>query len=131
MDWRSTLGLSERVRGYLEIVAGRLPDGDGAATEPLVGTLALLSIGQDDAEALCLCVDLADAIDRWNQTFGTAATDRFVRALMFLVRVVEDYEVRYGRDAAERMLRNLVQLMGQTATTETVQFVTETTEGKS
>lgn len=128
---RSTLGLSDRVRHFLEVVAGRVADNDEDATEQLVGTLALLSIGQDDAEALCLCVELADAVDRWNQTFGTAATDRFVRALMFLVQVVEDYEGRYGRGAAERMLRNLVQLMGQTATTETVQFVKVTTEGES
>lgn len=127
----STLGLSDRVRRFLEVVAGRVADNDEGATEPLVGTMALLSIGQDDAEALCLCVELADAVDRWNQVFGRAATDRFVRALMFVVGVVEDYETRYGRPAAERMLRNFVTLMGDTATTETVQFVKVTTEGES
>lgn len=119
----STLGLSARVRHYLEVVAGRVADGDENATEPLVGTLALLSVSQDDAEALCLCVELADAVDEWNQTFGIAATNQFIRALIWLVGVVEEYEERHGREAAERMLRNMVRLMGETAKVETVQFV--------
>jgi hypothetical protein len=115
--------VSDRIRERLAKIAGRVPDGDADSTEPLVAVWSDFRIALDDAEDLCTCLELADALVEWNDVFGTAETDGFVRSFVFLVGVAQEYESKHGTTAARRMLRNLVQLMGETATVETVQLV--------
>lgn len=113
--------VSERVREHLARIAGRIPDGDEGSVEPLLNAWDSIRIALDDAEDLCTCIELADALEEWNKVFGTAETEGFVRSFVFLVQVAQDYERKHGTEPARRMLRNLVQLMGETATVETVQ----------
>lgn len=115
--------VSERVRHHLAVIAGRISDGDEGSVEPLLNAWDSIRIALDDAEDLCTCIELADALEEWNEVFGTAETDGFVRSFVFLVGVAQDYERKHGTEPARRMLRNLVQLMGETATVETVQLV--------
>ena len=118
--------VSERVRSLLAKIAGRVPDGDADSTEPMIAAWHDLRIALDDAEDLCTCVELADALSEWNDVFGTAETDGFVRAFVFLVGVAQEYERKHGTEPARRMLRNLVQLMGETATVETMDLTHRT-----
>lgn len=115
--------VSEIIREHLARIAGRIPDGDAGSVEPLLTAWDSLRIAVDDAEDLCTCIELADALEEWNKVFGTAETDGFVRSFVFLVGVAQDYERKHGAEPARRMLRNLVQLMGETATVETVQIL--------
>jgi hypothetical protein len=115
--------VSERVRHHLALIAGRISDGDEGSVEPLLNAWDSIRIALDDAEDLCVCVELADALEEWNKVFGTAESDGFVRSFVFLVGVAQEYEHKHGTEPARRMLRNLVQLMGETATVETVQIM--------
>lgn len=118
--------VSDRVREALARVAGRIPDGDEGSVEPLLNAWDSIRIALDDAEDLCTCVELADEVERWNTVFGTAETDRLIRTFVFLVGMAQDYERRHGSEAAARMLRNLMVLMGETATVETLELVNRT-----
>jgi hypothetical protein len=115
--------VSDRVRDRLAKIAGRVPDGDADSAEPLVAAWHDLRIALDDAEDLCTCIELVDEVERWNRVFGTSETDGMVRTFIFLVGLAKDYQQRHGEQAAARMLRNLMALMGETATVETVQLV--------
>lgn len=115
--------VSERIREHLARIAGRIPDGDAGSVEPLLTAWDSLRIAVDDAEDLCTCIELADAVEEWNDVFGTAAREGLVRTFIFLVGVAKDYEQKHGTQAAWRMLRNLMALMGETATVETVQIL--------
>jgi hypothetical protein len=115
--------VSDRIRERLAKIAGRVPDGDADSTEPLVAVWSDLRLALDDAEDLCTCIELADEIERWSDVFGTAESDGLIRTFIFLVGMAKDYERRHGIEAAARMLRNLMLLMGETATVETLQLV--------
>jgi hypothetical protein len=115
--------VSERVRNLLAKIAGRSPDGDADSTEPLIAAWHDLRIALDDADDLCTCIELADEIERWGAIFAATETNGLIRTFIFLVGLAKDYEQRHGKTAAARMLRNLMALMGETATVETLQFV--------
>lgn len=115
--------ISARLRQQLETIAGRVPDGDETALGPLVATVGLVYVGPEDAEELCSSLDLAQAVDEWHRVFGAQAAGDFLRALVWLVDVAQDYRARYGVEAGERMLRNLVALLGAGASVETVDIV--------
>lgn len=87
------------MRHHLSVIAGRISDGDEGSVEPLLNAWDSVRVALDDAEDLCTCIDLADA--------------------------VEEYHARYGQERGDRMLKMLVRLMTVPATVETLQLVAE------
>jgi hypothetical protein len=89
--------VSERIREHLARIAGRIPDGDAGSVEPLLTAWDSLRIAVDDAEDLCTCIELADA--------------------------VEAYHARFGQEKGDRLLKMLIRLMTVPATVETLQMM--------
>ena len=80
-------------------IAGRIPDGDETSVEPVVTAWGDVVVSMGDAEDLCTCIELADA--------------------------VEEYHARYGQEKGDRLLKMLIRLMTVPSTVETLQLVAE------